>query len=34
MYFMDEDDHLLEKFTMGEDFDRERAFKRIMRTID
>lgn len=33
-YFMDEDDHLLEKFTMGEDFDRERVYNRIMRTIN
>jgi protein SCO1/2 len=33
MYFMDENDNLLEKFTMGEDFDRERAYKRIMRTV-
>lgn len=33
-YFMDENDNLLEKFTMGEAFDRERAFKRIMRTIN
>lgn len=32
-YFMDEDNNLLEKFTMGEDFDRDRVFKRIMRTI-
>lgn len=32
-YFMDADNNLLEKFTMGEDFDRERAYKRIMRTI-
>lgn len=33
-YFMDENDNLLEKFTMGESFDRERAYKRIMRTIN
>ncbi|MEJ8778155.1 SCO family protein [Pseudogracilibacillus sp. ICA-222130] len=33
-YFMDENDNLLEKFTMGEDFDRDRAYKRIMRTIN
>lgn len=33
-YFMDENDNLLEKFTMGEAFDRERAFKRIMRTVN
>lgn len=34
MYFMDEDEHLLEKFTMGEDFDADRAFDRIMRTVN
>lgn len=33
-YFMDENDNLLEKFTMGESFDRERAYNRIMRTIN
>ncbi|MEI3610752.1 SCO family protein [Pseudogracilibacillus sp. SO30301A] len=33
-YFLDEDDNLLEQFTMGEDFDREKAFNRIMRTIN
>ncbi len=33
-YFMDENDNLLEKFTMGESFDRERAYERIMRTIN
>src|SRR5690625_499464 len=33
-YFMDENDNLLEKFTMGEAFDRERVYKRIMRTIN
>lgn len=33
-YFMDEDDNLLEQFTMGEDFDREKAYKRIMNTIN
>lgn len=32
-YFMDENNNLLEKFTMGEDFDRDRAYKRIMNTI-
>lgn len=32
-YLMDGNDNLLEKFTMGETFDRDRAFKRIMRTI-
>lgn len=34
VYFMDEDNNLLEKFTMGEGFDRDKAFNRIMRTID
>jgi len=34
VYFMDEDYNLLEKFTMGESFDRDKAFKRIMRTIN
>jgi len=34
VYFMDEDNNLLEKFTMGESFDRDKAFKRIMRTIN
>lgn len=33
-YFMDKDNNLLEKFTMGEDFDGERAYKRIMRTVN
>ncbi len=33
-YFMDENDNLLEKFTMGEDFDGDRAYKRIMRTVN
>lgn len=33
-YFMDENNNLLEKFTMGEDFDIDRVYKRIMRTID
>ena len=33
-YFMDKDDNLLEQFTMGESFDRERAFDRIMRTVN
>lgn len=32
-YFMDEDDNLLEKFTMGESFDQERVMDRIKRTI-
>jgi len=34
VYFMDEDNNLLEKFTMGEGFDRDKAFDRIMRTIN
>lgn len=34
VYFMDEDNNLLEKFTMGESFDRDKAFNRIMRTIN
>lgn len=34
VYFMDEDNNLLEKFTMGEAFDRDKAFDRIMRTIN
>jgi len=34
VYFMDEDNNLLEKFTMGEGFDRDKAFNRIMRTVD
>lgn len=33
LYFMDENNNLLEKFTMGDDFDPDRAYKRIMRTI-
>jgi len=33
VYFMDEDDHLLEKFTMGESFDRDRVYERIIRTV-
>lgn len=34
MYFIDEHDNLLENFVMGEDFDIDRAYKRIMRTIN
>lgn len=34
MYFLDENDNLLEQFVMGQDFDPERAYKRIMRTIN
>jgi len=34
VYFMDGDNNLLEKFTMGEAFDRDKAFDRIMRTIN
>ncbi|HLR70246.1 MAG TPA: SCO family protein [Pseudogracilibacillus sp.] len=34
MYFIDEDDNLLENFVMGEDFDIDRAYKRVMRTIN
>lgn len=32
-YFMDENNNLLEKFTMGEDFDPDRVYKRIKRTV-
>lgn len=32
-YFMDGNGNLLDQFTMGEDFDREKAYKRIMRTV-
>ncbi|HLR23358.1 MAG TPA: SCO family protein [Pseudogracilibacillus sp.] len=32
-YFMDEDDNLLEKFTMGEAFDQDRVMDRILRTV-
>lgn len=31
---MDGEDNLLEKFTMSEAFDPERAFNRIMRTVN
>lgn len=33
-YLMDENNNLLEKFTMGESFDRDKAFNRIMRTVN
>lgn len=33
-YLMDGNDMLLEKFTMGETFDREKVFNRIMRTVN
>lgn len=33
-YFLDENNNLLEQFTMGEGFNREKVFKRIMNTID
>ena len=33
-YFLDENNNLLEQFTMGESFDRERVYKRIMNTIN
>lgn len=33
VYFMDGSGNLLDQFTMGEDFNREKAYKRIMRTI-
>lgn len=32
-YFLDENNNLLEQFTMGESFDIDRVYKRIMRTI-
>lgn len=32
-YFMDGSGNLLDQFTMGEDFNRDKAFKRIMRTV-
>jgi len=32
-YLMDENNNLIEKFTMGESFDRDKVFNRIMRTI-
>lgn len=33
-YFLDEDNNLLEQFTMGQGFDREKVFKRIMNTVN
>ena len=33
-YFLDENNNLLEQFTMGEAFDIDRVYKRIMRTIN
>ncbi|HLR41704.1 MAG TPA: SCO family protein [Pseudogracilibacillus sp.] len=33
VYFMDGSGNLLDQFTMGEDFNREKAYKRIMRTV-
>lgn len=33
-YFLDENNNLLEQFTMGESFDIDRVYKRIMRTIN
>jgi len=32
-YFLDEDNNLLEQFTMGDAFDKDKAFKRIMSTV-
>lgn len=32
-YFLDKDNNLLEQFTMGEAFDRDKVYKRIMNTI-
>src|SRR5690625_946322 len=34
MYFLDENNNLLEQFTMGDDFDIDRAYKRVMRTVN
>lgn len=34
VFFMDENNNLLEKFVMGEAFDREKVFNRIMRTAN
>lgn len=34
VYFMDADNNLVDKFMMGESFDREKAFGRIMRTVN
>ncbi|TQS74377.1 SCO family protein [Ornithinibacillus gellani] len=33
-YFMDENNNLLEKFAMGNGFDKEKVYKRIMSTIN
>lgn len=33
-YFLDEKNNLIEKFTMGDAFDTDRAYKRIMNTIN
>lgn len=33
-YFLDEDSNLLEQFTMGQSFDTDKAYNRIMRTIN
>lgn len=33
-YFLDENNNLLEQFTMGKGFDSEKVFKRIMNTVD
>lgn len=33
-YFLDENNNLLEQFTMGQSFDTEKAYKRIMNTIN
>lgn len=33
-YFLDEDNNLREQFTMGQGFDREKVFKRIMNTVN
>ncbi len=33
-YLLDENNNLIEKFTMGESFDKDKVYKRIMRTIN
>lgn len=33
-YLIDQENYLIEKFSMGEGFDKEKVFKRIMRTVD
>lgn len=33
-YFLDENNNLLEQFTMGQSFDIDRVYKRIMRTVN